>query len=290
MLFDINRIVAKELDDMKIIYKRVQEQIERDIKLVYERDGITGKKGESLIKVYTSDGSRYKKFFRSKGKQRIVRIGGADNAEVIRIKQRRFNDEICRRLKKNIDLLEKISGKFLLYDPESIDDKLGAVYKDMTGLVNKAPGIIDMTEWRKIIKKNGYKMPDDPNIAPDGLETRSKSEIIVYCILKGYDLVIKYDYEITLIDETGHKVSISPDFIILCNDGSLIIIEHLGFMDDPQYLDKKIKRIHLLQINGYKLNDNLFLTSDYAKGKIDAKVIDELVRKMILPRAKGIAC
>ena len=60
------------------------------------------------------------------------------------------------------------------------------------------------------------------------------------------------------------------------------------YRDDIQYLDKKIKRIHLYQINGYKLNDTLFLTSDYAKGKIDAQVIDEMVRKMILPRVKGI--
>ena len=60
-------------------------------------------------------------------------------------------------------------------------------------------------------------------------------------------------------------------------------------MDDFDYLDKKIKRIHLFQMNGYKLNDTLFLTSDYAKGKIDASVIDKLVRKMILPRVNGSA-
>jgi hypothetical protein len=37
-------------------------------------------------------------------------------------------------------------------------------------------------------------------------------------------------------------------------------------------------------MNGYKLNEDLFLTADYAKGKINACVIDEIVRKMILPR------
>ena len=289
MFFCINEIVSKELENMKRIYEAIRTYVERSEKASSEKNEISVQKGESLVAFCTSKGTVYNRVFRCNGKQQKVKLGGADNAEVIRIKQRKYDDEMCGNLKKDIELLEKIDGKFLPYDPDSIDAQLGEVYRDVTGLVNKAPGIVDKEEWDRIVKKNGYQMPKDPNIAPDGLDTRSKSEIIVYGILKGYGLVVKYDYEIRLIDETGHQISVSPDFIILCNDGSLIIIEHLGIMDDLSYLDKKIKMIHLFQINGYKLNDNLFLTSDYAKGKIDARVIDELVRKMILPRVKGIA-
>ena len=75
--------------------------------------------------------------------------------------------------------------------------------------------------------------------------------------------------------------------MILCFDGSLIIVEHLGMLDKEDYLLNTFRRIHLYLINGFKLNKNLFLTADHAKGKIDAQAVDELVRKMILPRAIG---
>ena len=290
MYSDFNGLVKRELMDMSRFYNTIQATIQKDVKTVSRRkEESIQRKIISLYIRYTSEGAIYHKHEKYDGKQKSIRLGSADNEEVIRIKQRKYCDVLLRILKKNIELLEGIDGKFLPYDPDSIDGRLRPVYRDSTGLVNKAPGILDMEEWNKIVRRNSYDMPDECNIAPDGLETRSKSEIIVYGILKGYGLVVKYDMEITLIDDMGHQVAVSPDFIILCNDGSLIIIEHLGRMDDLRYLDKVIKKIHLYMINGYRLNDNLFLTADYAQGKINAQVIDELVRKMILPRVNGIA-
>lgn len=285
MYFDINDIIARELNDMRKMYKVILESIRADEEMVRQRNALTGQCGaDSLYKSCTSEGEIYYRHSRYKGKQHSQKLGGERNKEVIRIKQRKYNDEMSRRLKRNIDLLDGIVGRFLPYDQDAIDDQLGHVYKDETGLVNKAPGTVSLEEWEGITKKNSYKMPDDSNIAPDGLETRSKSELIVYSILRGYGLEVKYDYELTLRNSSGQSVAVAPDFIVLCNDGSLILIEHLGLMDDFEYLNNAINRIYLYQMNGYKLNEDLFLTADYAKGKINACVIDEIVRKMILPR------
>ena len=287
MYFDINGIIEKELSDICAMLKNIELSMQSKPVVGGNRMDNNGNEDTaSIYKSSTSEGLVYYKRYMRNGKLHSYKLGGADNEEVIRIKQAKFDKEMLRVLKIDRALLQKVAGKFIPYDPDAIDETLKPVYRDKTGLVNKAPGNVDMKVWDRIIKKNGYQMSDKPNIAPDGMETRSKSEIIVYGILKGYGLAVKYDFEIALMDETGHEVAVSPDFIILCNDGRLIIIEHLGLMDDIQYLDKKIKRIHLYQINGYKLNDNLFLTSDYAKGKIDARVIDELVQEMILPRVK----
>lgn len=180
--------------------------------------------------------------------------------------------------------MRKVEGKFLPYDPDSIDRELKEVYRDRTGLVNKAPGIVDLDEWVKIDTRNSYPLSEKSNVTTDGMKTRSKSELIIYGILKGYALVLKYDMEIKLKNETGQVVTVCPDFVILCSDGSFIIIEHLGMLDDVEYLKNALRRLHLYMINGFRLNENLFLTADYAPGKINAQVIDEMVRKMILPR------
>ena len=87
-------------------------------------------------------------------------------------------------------------------------------------------------------------------------------------------------------NDDGEIVKVCPDFVILCNDGSLIIIEHLGKLGDDDYLANALRRIHLYMKNGYKLNETLFLTADSINGKINAEAVDELIRKMILPKAK----
>lgn len=287
MFFCINEIVNKELRDIESLYNKIQSSY----KTKPNKTNTAGKASvsinhESLYERSTTEGMVLYKHLIRNGKQYSVKLGGLDNSEVIRIKQKRYNMMMLKVLEKNLKLLKKIEGRFILYDPESIDELLKPVYRDYTGLVNKTPGITSSDEWKQINTRNRYKLPDDCNTTTDGVKTRSKSEVIVYGILKGYGLVIKFDVEITLKNEYGQNVIVSPDFIILCDDGSMIIIEHLGMLDNADYLEKALKKIHLYQINGYRLNENLFITADYSQGRINAQAIDELVRKMILPRAR----
>ncbi len=295
MYFDINEIVKRELEDIGNICKALEASVKKnDKKMKQKPDKTLKKSNESSETCYiyernTKEGLVYYKHVVCGDKQRTIRLGGSDNAEVIRIKQDRFNKALLKRLKRDIALLKKISGKFLSYDPDSVDNDLRPVYRDQTGLVNKTPGIVNQNEWNKINRENRFEMPENCNITFDGAKTRSKSELIEYGVFKGYGLIIKYDVEIKLKNEIGQTVVVSPDFVILCDDGSIIIVEHLGMLDDPEYLKNALKKIHLYLINGYKLNENLFLTADCAQGKINAQVIDELVRKMILPRVRGRA-
>lgn len=284
MYYDINGILKRELDNIESIISNIEADLVHNFKM-------KGHKGLSFS-IYghdTSEGIVYYKRFRKEGKQRSIRLGNSTNSDVIKIRQVKYNNEMLSVLEADRKLLQRVVGKFLPYDPESIDKRIRPAYRDDTGLVNKVPGILSSDEWAKINKRNRYALPDNCNITVDGIKARSKSEVIVYGILKGHGLMIKCDMEITLKDEMGQNVVVSPDFIILCDDGSFIIIEHLGMLDSADYLEKVIRKIHLYQINGYRLNENLFITADYAQGKINAQVIEELVRNMILPRVKGIA-
>lgn len=285
MFFDINGIVKIELDSIRAIIDRLElsNQTGNVSSEKGFKDGIEGEM-VCLNKRCTSKGDVYDLRIRNKGRRMSKKLGGPDNDEVIKFKQSLFNDKMLKILKEDLKLLRKVEGKFLPYDPDSIDRELKEVYRDRTGLVNKAPGIVDLDEWVKIDTRNSYPLSEKSNVTTDGMKTRSKSELIIYGILKGYVLVLKYDMEIKLKDETGQVVTVCPDFVILCSDGSLIIIEHLGMLDDVEYLKNALRRLHLYMINGFRLNENLFLTADYALGKINAQVINEMVRKMILPR------
>ena len=288
MYFNINELVERELNDIcemiKSIESRYKGRIAPGTGALSERE--EQEEGAFLKVRYTRDGVIYDKRVTKNGKRITVRLGGADNKEVILIKQKKFDKEMLKVLRKNRKLLEKVNGKLHPYDPDSIDELLELLYRDQSGLVDKAAGIVEPAEWNRITKRNDYPFPDDCNVAPDGMKTRSKSELIIYCIIKGYRVVFKYDMEIVLRNDAGEMVKVCPDFIILCNDGSMIIIEHLGKLDDDDYLANALRRIHLYLINGYKLNETLFLTADSMNGKINAEAVDELIRKMILPKAR----
>ena len=289
MYFNINELVERELNDIYEMIKTIESRYEGRIDgSIDSRTGeLSEQEEKDFLKArYTKAGVIYDKRVTINGKRITVKLGGADNKEVIWIKQKKFDEEMLHVLKRNRKLLEKVSGKLLPYDPDSIDELLDLMYRDQSGLVNKASAIVEPAEWYRIIKRNDYPLPDDCNMAPDGMKTRSKSELIIYSIIKGYRVVFKYDMEIVLRNDAGEIVKVCPDFIILCNDGSMIIIEHLGKLDNDDYLANALKRIHLYLINGYKLNETLFLTADSMSGKINAEAVDELIRKMILPKAR----
>ncbi len=283
MYYDINDLIEKEISRIE----QICDAIEATLKASVEGRETDRPQKEYLRERNTSNGIVYDKRVENDGIRDSARLGGDDDPEVVRIRQRKFDQELLKVLKKNRKLLGMIRGKILPYDPEAIDSRLKPLYRDHSGLVNKAPGIISSDEWKRIAnKRNGYPLDADCNLTTDGTKTRSKSELIIYTIIKGYKVVFWFDVEITLKNDAGQTVTVCPDFIIKCDDGSIIIIEHLGLLSDPVYLENVLKKIHLYLINGFKLNENLFLTADDADGKINAQAIDDLIRNIILPRVR----
>ena len=285
MFFNLNELVKKELSDISKMIKVIESSYKGSSTV---SKGVIIKNGgnECLRIRCTEEGVIYHKRVIHNGKRTSVKLGGPDNDEVIKIKQKKYDEEMLNVLIKNQRVLESIDGKLDLYDPDSIDELLNPLYRDQSGLVNKAAGVVEPEEWKRIIKRNNYPLDDDSNVTTDGMKTRSKSELVIYSIIKGYRVVFEYDMEIILKNDAGERVKICPDFVILCNDGSIIIIEHLGKLGNDDYLANALRRIHIYLINGYKLNETLFLTADTIDGKINAEAVDELIRKMILPRAK----
>ncbi len=285
MYFNTNELIKEELNDTDEMIKAIETHYKGIIDV--GKGGLLGQGGSVCLRVqYTKKGIIYYKRVMRNGKRISVKLGGAEDDEVIKIKQRKYDEEMLKVLVKNKKVLEKAVGKIIPYDPDSIDELIDPLYRDESGLVNKAAWAVDPEEWKRIVKRNDYPLDDDCNAAPDGMKTRSKSELIIYCIIKGYRVVFKYDMEIKLKNDDGEIVKVCPDFVILCNNGSLIIIEHLGKLGDDDYLANALRRIHLYLKNGYKLNETLFLTADSINGKINAEAVDELIRKMILPKAK----
>ena len=97
--------------------------------------------------------------------------------------------------------------------------------------------------------------------APKGEFVRSKSEALIANAL--FDLGIQYRYECEL--ELSGEV-VYPDFTIKDKkSGKIILWEHFGKMDDPDYFAKTIRKIALYLKNGYIPGVNLIMTFETKK-------------------------
>jgi ATP-dependent exoDNAse (exonuclease V) alpha subunit len=110
----------------------------------------------------------------------------------------------------------------------------------------------------------------------EGLLVRSKSEVIVANML--IERGIEFEYEREIIGKNGQKRL--PDFTFIDAAGDVIILEHLGMMSLPSYKSDWEKKLLFYKENNYKLDDNLFITTESEKGGIDSLAIEEVIRKI----------
>ena len=108
-----------------------------------------------------------------------------------------------------------------------------------------------------------------------GIIVRSKSEVIIATAL--YDNNIKFEYEkaIKISD-----VIYYPDFTVEKKNGDIILWEHLGLIDNPDYRNKAYRKILKYNENGYYQGKNLILTYETAESPLDPLDVEHEIEKM----------
>lgn len=111
-----------------------------------------------------------------------------------------------------------------------------------------------------------------------GERVRSKSEKIIADKL--YYLGIPYKYEHPLA--ISKRLVVYPDFTILDKKTRKeYILEHLGMMDNPEYAEKAVNKIHSYEAAGYFPGKQLILTFETKDTPINAKELEKLLAQYI---------
>ncbi len=95
-----------------------------------------------------------------------------------------------------------------------------------------------------------------------GIKMRSKSEIIISDFLDKSNIPYLYEKELKI--NTNH--SVHPDFTILdVNNRKEIYLEHLGMMDDEDYIKNAMNKLRMYEENGYQIGKQLIVTYETSK-------------------------
>lgn len=120
---------------------------------------------------------------------------------------------------------------------------------------------------------------NNENHTERGEIARSKSEKMIADKL--FYMHIPYVYEPRLRVITNEDFY--PDFLILnVRERKEFYHEHLGLMDDPNYVKKVVRKLNTYEMSGIYLGENLTLTMECDGRSFNAEVFDSILRRCFL--------
>ena len=213
--------------------------------------------------------------------ERKVYLGLLDSEPVRELFSIRFKEDRMARLQHNQKLLEKLERQYRPYDFDSIVDDMPKAYRMAAKANSFDQRYEEIRRWAEgPYPKNTYPFPKAKIYAKDGTRMRSKGECIWYNLMLERGILFRYDSEIEITDRYGDIKTLYPDFLIMCLDGTLIIIEHLGRMGDLAYAIDFGEKSYWYFQDGFILGKNYFVTSDDPDYGTDSQIIARLVDRI----------
>ena len=196
-----------------------------------------------------------------------------------KIAQKCYDEKILAKARIELKYLEKLIA---LYETGICEDIYSGMSKLRQNLI--MPVMESDEEYVAKWLDEEYDCPgfgeDDPEYYSErGLRVRSKSEV---------EISDKYDvHNVPSLYETPLYLegwgTVSPDFKLLnVRLRKVFYHEHLGKMDDPEYVEKNLKKLQAYFRNGYFPGKNLILTFESKKVPFDARIMDSIIEQYLL--------
>lgn len=220
----------------------------------------------------------YRVSLRENGKQYQITLREGDEKLLNSLKCKRFVKEALPILHKKIQLCEQFIKYDEIYDPVAIREKLPVQYHNLNDSQLFLKGDVDPDLWCSEKYKFGTMYESELNhMTERGIPTRSKSEAMIGTALEFSPLDFRYEQALWLDSKVYY-----PDFTILRPEIRRIIYwEHLGKVDDPDYMLKNLKKLDDFSDHGIYLGKNLVLTYETKDCPLTFKVIKETIDRIM---------
>ncbi len=103
--------------------------------------------------------------------------------------------------------------------------------------------------------QNPYKPEQKIYKTKSGIKVRSKSERILADFFTEHGIIFRYEAELIVCGKIYY-----PDFMILCDDGRILIWEHFGLMEKEDYFAGVCRKLEQYRKAGYLQHSNLICT------------------------------
>lgn len=235
-------------------------------------------------RLYASQHKNTTQFYRVTPEGTRVYLKKKD-VRIQRLSQKEYDEDILTAAVKEERLISRLNT---LYEeeaePEAQYEKL-QIYKRAYVVPIRETDSDYIKRWlaepyAKLGIRDGYGRESKSYYSTDRGEVfRSKSEMIIANMLREKGIPYRFECPLNLKEPEFHSMqTVYPDFTILrISDRQEIYWEHLGMLDDPDYLARNLRKIRLYEMNGYFPGQNLILSSETAYMPLDTRVIEQMI-------------
>ena len=266
--------IQEELKDALEKLTRMKRDFQKSLSELPE-GSLTMRKNKSSCYFYHSFRRNGKKINRYLN-QRIP----ADASLISQLTRRQFIKKSLPILNKNIAVLERALENLLPFEPEQVMKTLSCAYRQgKKGAETWLYPDLFLREWAGREYEKNTSHPE--NLVHEtlcGIKARSKAEAMIIDHLSDYQIPFRYD---AVIEINGRRYS--PDFILLRpRDRKLRYWEHLGKMEDTEYVLKNASKLMAYKEAGICVNDNLILTFEDRKHPLTSREISDTISTWLL--------
>lgn len=196
------------------------------------------------------------------------------------IAQRDYDANLLKSAKERIRIISYFLDKYQKTDLKKVYQKMHPGRRELI-VTDIASDEEFVKQWLEV-KYERKQFGDNEQViyTEKGERVRSKSEKIIADKL--YLMGLPYRYEYPLVLEGGIKIY--PDFTILrMPQREEIYLEHLGMMDDIDYVNSTMYKLDTYERNGIYLGHRLLITHETGKVPLNTKALEEIIKKMFIP-------
>lgn len=192
----------------------------------------------------------------------------SERKKAVKIVQHEYDEKVLTTATKELQLLEKIEKFYCRGCVEEIYEKMPLGKQRLVQPVCETQeqflNYYLNLEYEK--KRFGVEAPE--YYSNKGERVRSKSEIIIANLLDTMKIPYRYEMPLKFTDQ----ITVHPDFTLIdSKNRRLIYWEHLGMLDDEEYLNMAIAKIRKYEEHGYLLGQQLFITAETLAKPLDVQ-------------------
>ena len=258
--------------------KQIEERVDFLRQIVAEKEENLKKAPEGTLNI--SRNGKYVSYYKKDVADKTRSYIKNDQMDLVKaLCQKDYDQRVLERAKEELKILEKANKKYPQCIMEDIYDTL---IDDRKRLVD--PLFMSDEEFVKNWESVEYPLSGFRENAPEfytykGERVRSKTEILIANTLKDYNIPYRYECPLYL---NGYGL-IHPDFTALnVRSRKEFYWEHLGRMDDMEYVQDNLDRIDAYQKNNIYIGENLILTYETHRRPISSKKIETMILRYLL--------
>lgn len=263
---------------MKTIKKRLEERKNYLLKLKREKEKALATAPQGYLRI-CKPGNKPQYYLRTDPKDyNGVYIRRKDVRIAKKLAQKDYDSKILCNIEKELNAINKYMLNCPDIGAEEIYDHL---HEERKKLIQP---IIQSEEdyirgWENLeFSGKGIDERTPEMYTAKGERVRSKSEVIIAEALKREGIPYRYEYPVFL-KSFGE---VYPDFTVLnVRKRKEIYWEHLGMMDDADYVENALKKIEAYEENGIFAGENLILTYETKKNPLNPKAVNRMIKRYL---------